>query len=185
MIGQLPRSLDVNGTEYEIRTDFRDVLKIVCAFADPELEEQEKAYIALRILYVDFDEIPEEDYEAAFKAAISFIDYGNSDDGKPSPKVMDWEQDENILFPAVNKVAGFETRSAEYIHWWTFMGYFMEISKGVYANVLSLRLKKATGKKLEKWERDYWNANKSICVLRPRLTEEEEAQKDKINKLFD
>lgn len=185
MIGELPRSLNVNGTEYKIRTDFRDVLKIVCAFSDPELENSEKAYVALRILYEDFDEIPEADYEAAFEAAIRFMDYGQMDDGKPSPKVMDWEQDENILFPAVNKVAGFETRTAEYIHWWTFMGYFMEISKGVYANVLSLRLKKATGKKLEKWERDYWNANKGICVLRPKMTEEEKAQKNKLNKLFD
>ena len=185
MIGELPRSLDVNGKEYEIRTDFRDVLKIVCAYSDPELEEKEKAYITLRILYPDFDDMPEEDYEEAFEAAIRFMDYGQTDDGKPSPKVMDWEQDENILFPAVNKVAGFETRTADYIHWWTFMGYFMEINKGVYANVLSLRLKKATGKPLEKWEREYWNANKGICILRPKLTEEQKAKKDKLNKLFD
>ncbi len=47
-------------------------------------------------------------------------------------KVMDWEQDEPILFPAINQVAGCEVRSVPYIHWWTFVGYFMEIREGIF-----------------------------------------------------
>ena len=50
MIGTLPRSLEVNGKFYRIRSDFRDVLKIVIAFGDPDLEDKEKAYICLFIL---------------------------------------------------------------------------------------------------------------------------------------
>lgn len=152
MIGTLPRSLEVNGKFYRIRSDFRDVLKIVIAFGDPDLEDKEKAYICLFILFKDFDAIPKDDYEAAFKAALAFIDHNDKPEdtgGKPPPRVMDWEQDESIMFPAVNKVAGFEVRSARYVHWWTFMGYYMEISDGVFAQVLNLRLKRAKGKKLE------------------------------------
>ena len=149
MIGTLPRSLEVNGKFYHIRSDFRDVLKIVIAFGDPDLEDKEKAYICLFILFKDFDAIPKDDYEAAFKAALAFIDHNDKPEdtgGKPPPRVMDWEQDESIMFPAVNKVAGFEVRSARYVHWWTFMGYYMEISDGVFAQVLNLRLKRAKGK---------------------------------------
>lgn len=54
MIGSLPKSLEVNGVEYAIRTDFRDILKILCAFSDPELENEEKIYVCLFILYEDF-----------------------------------------------------------------------------------------------------------------------------------
>ena len=97
---------------------------------------------------------------------------------------MDWEQDEEIMFPAINKVAGFETRSGKYIHWWTFVGYYMEISEGVFSNVVSLRIKKAKGKPLEKWEREFWSANKSICVLKPRLTVAEQAEKEKLENLL-
>jgi len=97
---------------------------------------------------------------------------------------MDWEQDENILFPAINKVAGFETRSIEYLHWWTFLGYYMEISEGVFSHVLSIRMKKAKGKKLEKWEREFWSSNKSICVLREKISEEEKAERDRLNALL-
>lgn len=187
MIGTLPRQLTVNKRQYRIRTDFRDVLKIVCAFNDPELEDAEKVYVCLYILYMDFEEIPEEDFEAAFQAATAFIDHGTRTDGeqaKPPLRVMDWEQDESILFPAINKAAGFEVRTARYVHWWTFLGYYMEISEGVFANVLSLRLKKARGKKLEKWEREYWNSNKSVCVLQTKLSAVEQAEKDRLNLLL-
>lgn len=183
MIWELPTSLEVNGTEREIRTDFRDVLKILVAFEDPDLEPAEKEYICLFILYVDFDQIPKEDYVAAYKAAISFIDNGIEGD-KGGPRTMDWEQDAKILFPAVNHAAGCEVRSLPYLHWHTFTGYFMEIKDSVYANVLNLRQKKAKGKKLEKHEREFWTANKKICVLQPKLTEEEQAEKDRLNALL-
>ncbi len=184
MIGELPESLSVNGIEYDIRSDFRDVLKIVCAFNDPELQNEEKIYVCLLILFVDFESIPKSDYGAAFTAAINFIDNGAKDTDKKAPRTMDWEQDENIMFPAINKVAGFETRSADYVHWWTFIGYFMEISDGVFSNVLGLRSKKAKNKKLEKWEREYWQANKDICALKPKLTAEEQEAKDRLNKML-
>lgn len=184
MIGELPKSLSINGVDYAIRSDFRDVLKIVCAFNDPELENEEKIYVCLFILYEDFNSIPESDYEAAFKAALDFIDAGASHGDKKQPRTMDWEQDENIMFPAINKVAGFETRTAEYVHWWTFIGYFMEISEGVFSHVLSLRGKKVKKKKLEKWEREYWQANKDICELKTKLTAEEQAAKDKLNAML-
>ncbi|MCD8098387.1 MAG: bacteriophage Gp15 family protein [Lachnospiraceae bacterium] len=185
MIGALPKSLLIDGIEYDIRSDFRDVLKIVVAFSDPELGDGEKVYICLRILYPGFDDMPQEQYEAAFRAAIEFIDNGQKDDGRPSPRVMDWEQDETLVFPAINKVAGYETRSCDYLHWWTFIGYYMEISEGVYSSVLNLRMKRAKGKKLEKWEQEYWRSNKRICVLKPKLTEAEKEARDKLNALLD
>lgn len=186
MIGDLPRSLEVRGETYDIRTDFRDVLKVLAAFNDPNLEENEKTYICLYNIYEDFDALPEDAYEDAFRAALAFIDQ-NADIDEESKRrpTMDWEQDESLMFPAVNKVAGFETRSAEYIHWWTFIGYYMEISEGVFSEVLNLRAKKARGKKLEKWEREFWDANRNICVLKPRLSDEEQAAKDALLAMID
>jgi hypothetical protein len=185
VIGQLPRSLTVAGEDYSIRTDFRDVLRILAAYNDPELMPQVQVYVCLTVLYEDFEDIPEDAYEEAYRAAIRFIDCGTEPSDRKSPRTMDWEQDERILFPAINHVAGFEVRSVEYLHWWTFMGYFMEIQDGVFAQVLNLRHKKAKGKKLEKWEQEFWRANKDICVLKTRLTEEEQEEKNKLEALLD
>lgn len=179
----LPTRLEVSGREYAIRTDFRDVLKILTAFDDPELEANEKQYVCLFILYQDFDTLPPEDYGAAYEAAVKFIDNGMEGDGK-GPRTMDWEQDAALLFPAVNKVAGFETRSVDYLHWWTFTGFFMEIKDSTYSTVLSIRQKKAKGKKLEKWEHEFWQGNLKICRLQTKLTAEEQAEKDRLKALL-
>ena len=184
MLGELPTSLTIGENDYAIRSNFRDVLTIIAAFNDPELEDKEKIFCCLYILYPDFEEIPDADWGEAFKRAIWFLDCGRGQSDKPSPRTMDWDQDEQLIFPAINKVAGFEVRSCEYLHWWTFMGYFMEISEGVFSHVVSLRAKKAKGKKLEKWEREYWSANKDICQLKTKLTKEEQEAKERLNQLI-
>jgi hypothetical protein len=97
---------------------------------------------------------------------------------------MDWTQDAPLIFPAVNRVAGFEVRSVDYMHWWTFMGLFMEIHDSVYSTVLSLRGKKARGKKLEKDEREFWQHNRGICELKPRYTQEEIAEKERLKQII-
>lgn len=157
MIGRLPRTLRVQGRDHPIRTDFRDVLNVLETFADPNLTDQEKVYVCLLTIYEDFADLKEDELKDAYVEAISFID--NSPDpqrkNRKSPKIMDWAQDEHLLFPAVNKVAGFETRSVDYLHWWTFLGYFMEIADGTYSQILSMRSKRSKGKKLEKYEREF------------------------------
>ena len=183
MIGDLPRSLNVNGTEYDINTDFRCILDILEAFDDPNLENEDKVFVCLSLLYCDLESIPREDMIEAYNQAVRFIDYGNGDKRKPSPKVMDWEQDESILFPAINRIAGYETRSSEYIHWWTFLGYYMEISDGIFAKVLSIRYKKAKGKKLEKWEKEFADSNSSLIKLKRKRSDKELANIERIKKM--
>ena len=183
MFGSLPTELTVNGKSYEIRTDFRDVLNILIAFDDPDLDNNEKLYICLYGIYKDFDGLPIEDYAEAYEQAMWLISVGNDEGSTAKRKVMDWEQDEQLIFPAINKIAGCETRSQTYIHWWTFMGYFMEISEGVYSYVLLLRQKKQKHK-LDKEEQAYWDANKSICELRPKLSKEEKEAKERLLKML-
>ena len=159
MLGKLPTTLDVCGRTYAIRTDFRDILPTFAAFSDPELSDQEKTYVFLRRLFVDFDAIPRRDYAEAYKAASAFVSVGAQED-KPGPQLVDWERDEQMIFPAINKVAGQEVRSIPYMHWWTFMGYFQCIDRDdLWGFVLSIRQKRAKHKKLEKYEREFVNAN--------------------------
>jgi len=183
MIFDLPTALDFGGASWDIDPDFRQVLRILEAMEDPDLTDGEKATICLINLYVDADQIPPELAQAAFDAAIKFIDHG-AGDGKPGPRTMDWTQDAPLIFPAVNRAAGFEVRSVDYMHWWTFLGFFMEIKDTVYSTVLSLRGKKARHKKLEKSEQEFWNENIGICRIRERLTEEEKAEKERLKALL-
>ena len=165
MIGTLPTSLNVNGKAHPIRSDYRNILTIFTAFSDDSLTDEDKLYVCLKRLYTDFDKIPKSDYEAAYKAAFRFIECNQRGNGN-SPRVLDWEKDEQLIFPAVNKAAGMEVRALPYLHWWTFLGYFQSVDHDdLFSYVLGIRQKRAKGKKLEKWEREFYNSNKALCSL--------------------
>ena len=169
----LPKSLEVDGREYPIRTDYRVALTIFEACNSYDLSPQEKAMAVVKCLY---KEIPE-NFTAAHEKAVWFLDGGDMPKSKQAPRrIMDWEQDEYIIFPALNKVAGYEIREAKYLHWWSFLGLFNEIGDGLYAQVMNIRQKLAYGKQPEKWEREFCNRHKELIVLREKLTPEEEAE---------
>ena len=187
MIGRLPKELNVNGTDRAIRSDFRVALLIMQAYNDPELSEQEKARVMMECLYEDYEVITYEEYQEAYDKAVWFLDGGTVDEDskhQKSKKVMDWEQDEQMIFSAVNKVAGHETRAVEYLHWWTFLGYFNEIGEGLLSTVINIRQKKNKGKKLEKYEQEFYRENKSLIDIKVKLTAEEQAEKEYFEKLL-
>lgn len=181
MIGRLPVTLEIEGKDYKIRTDYRIVLTIFEAFNDVELTETDKMRIMLELLY---EETPD-NIEEALKQATWFLDGGKQyEEFNKTKKVMDWEQDESIIFSAVNKVAGYETREKEYIHWWTFLGYFSEIGEGLFSTIINIRQKKNKGKKLEKYEQEFYKNNKQLIDLKERYTVEEQEEIDRLNNLL-
>ena len=184
MIGQLPTTITVNGKELHIETDFRTALLVLVACNDAELSDREKVYIMVDAL-VGFDNLEREDVEEAIKQCSWFMD-GGKDYSKAinKPKLMDWEQDEQIIFSAINRVAGKEVRTESYLHWWSFLGYFNEIQEGLFSNVLNIRQKKAKHKQLEKWEQDFYKDNKDLIDFKTVYTEAEKEEIRKINERF-
>ena len=184
----LPSSLSIGGEDFSIRTDFRAILDILAAYSDPELEDDEKMLVCLSILYVDFEKIPQEHYEEAMKKAVEFIDMGQTPDDKPSPRLMDWEHDAAVIIPEVNKNLGYEVRTSKETHWWTFLGAYMGIGDGLYSNIINIRQKRSKGKKLEKYEQEYYRENKKLIDLPAHLTEEQQKaaddEKERLEKLL-
>lgn len=175
---RLPESLNIGGSDFRIRTDFRDILTIFDAYDDPDLPDEAKTYIMLKIIYPDLDQIPQEHMQEAVDKAVEFMNCGMGEDNGNKPALMDWNQDADILIPAINKVAGCEVRTMGHLHWWTFIGYYMEIGESLFSQVVNVRYKRAHGKKLEKWEKEFEKDNRKICRLNKRLSEEEQAQRE-------
>jgi hypothetical protein len=182
MLGQLPKTLEINGVEYAINTDYRNILQIFTAYNADELSDREKVYICMRRLFVDLPRLPRGDFEEAYRAAIRFIECNVHDD-KPSPKVVNWEKDEQLIFPAINKVAGMEVRAVPYMHWWTFLGYFQAIDReDIWGFILTIRQKKAKHKPLEKHEKEFYNANRDLCQV--EFAESKETAEDALADIF-
>ena len=185
MIGQLPQALKVCNKSYRIRSDYRDVLRIISAYNDKDLSDQEKVFVCLKRIFKDLETMPKdpETYTEAFKAATEFIECRLSND-KPSPRVVNWEKDEQLIFPAINKVAGVEVRSLPYMHWWTFLGYFQAIDReDLWGMVLTIRQKKKKGKKLEKHEKEFYAANRDLCSL--EKSEDKKTPEDSLKAIYE
>lgn len=187
MIGELPTYLEINGKQHRIlNTDYRNALIIFQALNDPNLTEQEKQWIMIDAL-VGRDNLNKKDIQAAALQCMWYLDGGKTYDdikNRHDPKTMDWKQDEQLIFSAVNHVAGKELRTEKYIHWWTFLGYFNEIQDGLFSYVLAIRQKKAKGKKLDKGEMEYFNAHKEMIEIREPESEKDKAIKEELNKRF-
>ena len=135
----------------------------------------------MEILFPEYKKIPQKHWQEAIDKACEFIDAGISEK-KNSPKTMDWEQDFNILVPEINKNLGYDIRtSSKETHWWTFLGAYMGIGEGLFSSVIKIRHKKATGKKLEKYEQDFYKENKNLIdfqIKNNRTDEEKRAVND-------
>lgn len=181
----LPAAVRVGGRDWAAATDFRDILDIIGRLTDEESPAFERLYLALGLFYDEFDDMPEELYPDAYAALCRFIACGEEEGDGPAVKLLDWEQDERLIAAEINKAAGCEVRALPYLHWWTFIGYFSGIGEGRFATVVSIRSKLKRGKKLEKWERDYYRDNKKAIDLRRKYTAEEKAEMERLKKLLD
>lgn len=177
----LPESAEIGGTTYQLNTDFRDILEIMQYLQDPDRPEYLRWQIALALFYEG--EIPAEDLQAAMEYLADFIS-GGSKDAKPGPKLLDWDQDAQAIVADVNKVAGTEIRALPYLHWWTFLSYFQAIGEGQLSTLVSIRDKLRRGKKLENWEKEFYQKNKERVDLKKKYSAEELAEQEQLKKLL-
>lgn len=167
---ELPTSIRIGEEYYPITEsgDFRAILRVFGALNDyTDLEnDSERIFAALVLFYEDINDVddilrlPENTVNALVMEMYKFFNGGQNTVGATvKHKLLDWEKDEPLIVSAINNVAGKEVRAERYVHWWTFLGYYLAIGECPLATVVSIRDKVANGKKLEKYERDFKRDN--------------------------
>lgn len=170
----LPTSVEINGADYEVRTDFREILDICAACSDPELSGEEKTAVVLSIFFKDVDSLPPEYWREGVEMCFWFINGGVSNESSKSPRLMDWEQDFPYICGPVNRVLGEEVRAVEYMHWWTFLAAYMEIGDCTFAQVVRIRDHLARGKPLDKQDRIWYRQNRHLVDFQKKYTSAEQ-----------
>lgn len=179
----LPTSAAIGGQTYEIKTDFREILKIIKGLSDPDIPAWLRWHIAVRRFFAG--EIPTEHMRDAMAFLSDFISYSCGEpEAKPGPVLMDWDQDAKAIVADVNKVAGHEIRALPYLHWWTFLSYFHAIGEGQFSTIVSIRSKLRKGKSLENWEKEFYRENKERVDLKQRYSAEEIAEQERLKALL-
>lgn len=179
-----PQSLIIAGKEYGIKSDYRAVIKIFTALNDYELLKEDsyvQCGVILSLFYDDYESIPLEHWQEALDQMKEFIDMG-IEEGKEKTKLMDWDKDAPLIRPQISQILGYEVLEPRYTHWWSFLGAYMNIGECLFSTVINIRQKKAKGKKLEKYEQEFYSANKALIDLNVSSRSQEE--KDELRAYF-
>lgn len=167
----LPKSVEIDGKKYAIRTDFREILDIFEAMNDPDLTDEDKSIVTLNIFYYDMP--PYEVWNEALKQFVWFVNMGEDEPNKARPKLMDWSQDFNYIVAPVSRVIGKDVRGIKHLHWWTFLGAFYEIGECTFSQIVAIRDKKQKGKQLDKWEKDWYREHRELVDFKTVYSEDE------------
>lgn len=181
---ELPTSINLNGHDFKIRNkgDYRVVLDCFGALNDTTLTNQERLLAALIIFFDGINDIADLDKLGDLNQAVQevekFFNCGQEKVGLQTKyKLIDWDKDSPLISSAINNVAKTEIRSLPYCHWWTFMGYYLAIGDCPLSNIVNIRYKIATGKKLEKYEQKFRAENPQYFTMDYRSTEDQELEK--------
>lgn len=188
---ELITSIEIGQASFGIRNkgDFRMVLDCFKAMNDPELSEIEQLCTAMIIFYEDFNDIfdiphDQELVKALREQMINFFNVGEAATSNTHGyNLIDWSKDSNLICSAINNVAKQEIRALDYLHWWTFLGYYTAIGECPLATIVSIRYKIAHGDKLEKSEQKFRQENPEYFDIDLRSNEQRQAD-DYVSKLW-
>jgi hypothetical protein len=173
----LPDHLGVGCVQYQINADWRNIYKVCAAFQDSELNEQEKVYVCLKLIYKkDLDQIS--NIEEALNQSCIFLNGSNDSFNGSASKNLNlvfWDSDFPLIIAPINRLAGTDIRSLKFLHWWTFLSYFQEIGECTFSTIINLRRKLRLNKKLEKYEKEFIKEN--FHLINPQISRKQEIKR--------
>lgn len=131
----LPHTFKFDNGEYEVRTSFRNWIKLSLLYDDKTLSEEDKIPVALQLVFQDVNKL----YEAikenkinlvdVFKAINKFFNCGNEnkEESKNNDKYFDFKQDWDYIYSAFMQQYKIDLNE-EKLHWFKFISLFKGLS---------------------------------------------------------
>lgn len=138
LLDELPLTVEVEGGEYEIDTDFRAGILFEQLMRDRTVDKPFQMAATLQLYYGD--DIPPNKSEA-YKAVVEFYLCGRQLSEKKDSnargaigkrrmnRIYDFEVDAALFFAAFLAQYRIDLNEIEYLHWWKFMALFEGIDR--------------------------------------------------------
>lgn len=184
----LPTSVLINGVEYPIRSNFRTMIKFEELMQDPEVNDRDKVWLALRLFY---PEIPD-DTELAVERLLWFYRCDKRENlyakktknrkSKRTDRIYDFQHDDDYIYAAFMAQYHLDLQKVEYLHWWKFRAMFNSLNDDTqFAKVMEYRAVELD--KVPKEKRAFYKRMKMLYAL-PLSQDEEQRQKALENALL-
>lgn len=171
MLDRLPE--DYNG--WLIRTDYRIGVQIQLCISDPELNDSEKTWTALSLLYGNG--IP--DLKTALDGLSWFLSCGEpsspQDDGGSEAPLYSFEKDAGRIVSGFRKTFGIDI-SREKLHWFEFISMMGDLKDTAFTSVIDIRSTDAS--EVDRKKQAEFIRMKKRFALSSQYTSEEQAEID-------
>lgn len=178
---KFPTKIKVNNKILNINSDFRNCIKIIEAFEDEDLLDEEKYLILTKRLYID--EVEDENLQEAIIKGIKFLDLGeeNKNNEENVKRLYSFTKDDNYIYTGIRQSHNIDLNSIEYLHWWNFVYLFLDIGQDCMFNQLVYYRKRKNEGKLTKDEKKIYISMRKILDLD---YEEDDAEDDGFMKML-
>ena len=177
LVDLLPETVNIDGAEVPINTDFRISILYELLIQDDELTLQEKIANALELYYPI---IPDNASEAVEKI-IWFYSCGkpprettrntedenqeDPDDAESGNPIYSFEHDADYIYAAFLSQYGVDLQDAENLHWWKFRAMFKALEDTTeFVKIMGYRSMKITSK-MSKEQRAFYKKMQAIHAL--------------------
>lgn len=176
LIDDLPTSVEIDGVDYNISSNFRSYIRLELIMNDSDLTEVEKLYIILQMFYGD-QKI--NNLQKAVDAILWMYRGGEeitkqeaADHIAPKP-IYDFNYDADLIYAAFLTQYNIDLNSIEYMHWWKFRALLKGLSEeSKFSKVLFYRTVKITSD-MTKEQKKFYREMKRIHGLPDNRTEED------------
>ncbi|MBE6745733.1 MAG: hypothetical protein E7569_16150 [Ruminococcaceae bacterium] len=121
-----PRSVMIEGQEYEIDADFRNCIRFEQLMFDPDIQDDLRGVLALNLFY---PEIPQ-NVQAAFEHILRLYSAGQGQEQRKASgnsqqkRIYSFEHDSEYIFAAFMADYRIDLNDVEFLHWWKFRALF-------------------------------------------------------------
>lgn len=164
----LPETVDIDGIEYRINSDFRISILFELLMQDDELGKRQKLVQGLRLYY---PEIPHNVTMAVDKMIWFYRcgkETGNGGHGSGSGRakqIYSFEYDDDYIYAAFLEQYGIDLQDIKELHWWKFRALFRGLSEDTeFVKIMGYRSVKITSE-MSKEQREFYKKMQSIHAL--------------------
>lgn len=164
----LPETVEIDGAEYRINSDFRISILFELLMQDDEVGKRQKLIQGLKLYY---PEIPQNMTEAVDKMIWFYrcgkeTESGGHGSGSGRAKqIYSFEHDDDYIYAAFLEQYGIDLQDIEELHWWKFRALFRGLSEDTeFVKIMGYRSVKITSK-MSKEQREFYKKMQSIHAL--------------------
>lgn len=164
----LPETVEIDGAEYRINSDFRISILFELLMQDDEVGKRQKLIQGLKLYY---PEIPHNVTMAVDKMIWFYrcgkeTESGGHGSGSGRAKqIYSFEHDDDYIYAAFLEQYGIDLQDVEELHWWKFRALFRGLSEDTeFVKIMGYRSVKITSK-MSKEQREFYKKMQSIHAL--------------------